>query len=289
MKVCLICDQRFEAEEWDCPHCQQSPSFKESVLIFAKDLIHGDGSDAEYKYAELFAIEEKNFWFKARNRLVIWSLSRYFQQAKNFLEIGCGTGFVLFGVRHAVPELTLSASDILVEGLTFAKQRLPDVTFFQMDARRIPFEAEFDVVGAFDILEHIDEDEVVLSQIFQATRPGGGVILTVPQHPQLWSYLDDFSHHRRRYTRSELITKVERAGFEILHTTSFVSLLLPLLYLSRLLQRRPKEHQDIMAEFRLNPLVNTILEKTLSLERLVIKWVVSLPVGGSLLLIAKRL
>jgi SAM-dependent methyltransferase len=53
---------------------------------------------------------------------------------------------------------------------------------FQMDARKIPFESEFDVIGAFDVLEHIEEDEKALAQIFHAVLPGGGLILTVPQH-----------------------------------------------------------------------------------------------------------
>ena len=79
-----------------------------------------------------------------------------------------------------------------------------------MDARRIPFEREFDVVGAFDVLEHIVEDEDVLGQMFKATRPGGGLLVTVPQHPFLWSASDEHAMHQRRYSRAELRRKVER-------------------------------------------------------------------------------
>src|SRR4030095_1631809 len=104
-------------------------------------------------------------------------------------------------------------------------------------ARRIPFRGEFDVIGAFDVLEHIKEDEEVLAQMYQATRPRGGVLLTVPQHSFLWSEVDDYSRHVRRYSASELKAKVKRAGFETLRTTSFVSLLLPVMFISRLRQR----------------------------------------------------
>lgn len=66
-----------------------------------------------------------------------------------------------------------------------------------MDARRIPFEGEFDVIGAFDVLEHIEEDERVLGQLNAALRSGGGIIATVPQHQWLWSEMDTVSGHRR--------------------------------------------------------------------------------------------
>ena len=80
-----------------------------------------------------------------------------------------------------------------------------------MDARRIPYEAEFDVIGAFDVIEHIYEDAAVLQQMHRAVRPGGGIIVTVPQHRFLWSKQDEFSCHFRRYTRGELMSKVSCA------------------------------------------------------------------------------
>src|SRR4030095_11666933 len=151
--------------------------------------------------------------------------------AKTFLEIGCGTGFVLSGVKEALPSLTLAGSEIFSEGLGFAAQRLPDVDLFQMDARRIPFREEFDVIGAFDVLEHIQEDEAVLTQMYAATKKGGGILITVPHHPFLWSGSDEFARHARRYKTRELCDKVRRAGFHVLRVTSFVSVLLPALIL----------------------------------------------------------
>ena len=115
----------------------------------------------------------RNFWFRARNKLIIWALRRYFPNAATFLEIGCGTGFVLAGVRQAFPKLRISGSDIFTEGLVFARERAVSVSLFQMDARCIPFTEEFDVIGAFDVLEHIEEDVDVLRQMFKSTRVGG--------------------------------------------------------------------------------------------------------------------
>ena len=89
---------------------------------------------------------------------------------------------------------------------------MPEVDLFQREARQMPFVSEFDVIGAFDVLEHIVEDEAVLEQIFRATRPGGGILVTVPQHPFVRSANDEHSMHQRRYRRADLRRKVGRAG-----------------------------------------------------------------------------
>ena len=288
MKVCLACGCRFQGKDWHCPSCGHFPEVHHGHVAFAPHLTEeADGFDVEF-FPELIEAEVGNFWFECRNRLLVWALDRYFPKASSFLEIGCGTGFVLSGIKQEFPELVLSASDIFSRGLTYAEKRLPGVSLFQMDARCIPFESEFDVIGAFDVLEHIEEDETVLSQMFRATKPGGGIMLTVPQHPFLWSFLDDLSCHKRRYTRPELTERVERAGFEVIYTTSFVFFLLPLLLLSRLKQRRPQDNYDAMAEFKISPLLNVTLGKVLGIEQILIENGFSFPAGGSLLMIAKR-
>jgi len=273
--------------EQRCPACLHLPERFGGILAFAPERAEDDeGFKADY-FARLAEVEAGSFWFRARNQLIIWALRRYFPDAKNFLEIGCGTGFVLAGIRKALPALVVSGSEIFRAGLSFAVQRLPESELFQMDARRIPFKEEFDVIGAFDVLEHVKEDEEVLSQMYEATRTGGGIIVTVPHHPFLWNAADDFSRHARRYKARELRDKVRRAGFDVLRVTSFVSLVLPLLLLSRLKQRFDTEY-DPLAEFNINPLVDTTLEKILDGERAMIRAGVSFPAGGSLLLVARR-
>jgi SAM-dependent methyltransferase len=260
----------------------------EGHWTFEAEKSEGDrGFDAS-SFKRLVGVEEGNWWFRSRNRLINWVLRHYFSQAKTFLEIGCGTGFVLLGIQNAFPGLSLSGSELSSEGLTCARDRLPDVPLFQMDARRIPFEDEFDVIGAFDVLEHIQEDEKVLLQMAQATKKGGGIIITVPQHRFLWSYIDDFSYHKRRYTRKELMEKVKRAGFKIMYATSFVSFLLPLMFVARSRQRRPKGHFDPLAEFKVSRFLNSALEKVMGAERAAIRMGFSFPIGGSLLLVAER-
>ena len=257
-------------------------------LAFAPEVANeNEGFEAEY-FQKLIELEPENFWFRSRNQLIVWALKRYFPRAESFLEIGCGTGFVLSGIRKGLPGLSLAGSEAFSAGLSLAAQRLPGVELFQMDARRIPFREEFDVIGAFDVLEHIKEDSEVLSQMYQATRKAGGIVVTVPHHPFLWSPVDDYARHVRRYKSRELADKVKRAGFEVIRVTSFVSLLLPLLVLARLKQRFQKSEYDPNSELKINPLLNSALQRILDLERSTIRRGLSLPVGGSVLLVARR-
>ena len=207
------------------------------------------------------------------------------------MEVGCGTGFVLEGISHALPSMQLVGSEIFPEGLAFAAERIDGgAKFLQMDARQIPYVAEFDIIGAFDVIEHIQEDEVVLQQMHQALKPHGLFTLTVPQHPSLWSPVDEYSCHVRRYTARGLHEKVSRAGFEIIRSTSFVTTLLPLMFLSRLLQRgKGIENLDAASELKINPVLNRFLEYCLYFEVLLIRFGVSFPVGGSRLVVARKI
>jgi SAM-dependent methyltransferase len=155
----------------------------------------------------------------------------------------------------------------------------------QMDARKIPFEKEFDVIGAFDVLEHIEEDLLVLAQMHQALVPGGGILLTVPQHAFLWSQADEDACHVRRYEARALTEKIQQVGFTIIRVTSFVSLLLPFMMISRLRYRR----DNPMAELEISGLANTVLERVLDLERCLIRYGLQFPVGGSLLVVARKI
>ncbi len=254
----------------------------------APELATGGAGFKPEAFDELAALEAGNFWFRARNKLIVWALGRHFPRIRRYLEIGCGTGFVLAGVAQAYPQASLTGSEVFSVGLPYAASRVNKVELLQMDARHIPYEDEFDVIGAFDVLEHIEEDETVLSEMLRSLHPGGGIVITVPQHPWLWSRQDDYACHVRRYRMGELRKKVVRAGFQVEMETSFVSLLLPAMLASRLAQRKGSTKIDPMAELRLPTFINRAFESAMNVERTFIQLGLRLPIGGSLLLIARK-
>jgi SAM-dependent methyltransferase len=287
MKICMACGHRFEEGAWRCPDCNYVPAQQGNTLLFAPALAHGNNGFKAEHFSELAKLEPHHFWFRNRNRLLIWTMQKYFPEARSFLEVGCGTGFVSSGLRQALPGLEIAGSELFLEGIDFARGRLPDVPLYQMNAVHIPFDAEFDVIGAFDVLEHIEEDETVLRQLYQAVKPGGGLLITVPQHPALWSAADESACHKRRYTRQELLEKVESAGFKLLRLTSFMTLLLPFLWAARR-TRNSARNLSTDAEFQINPMLNGLLESVLRLESSFIRLGASFSAGGSLLLAAQK-
>ena len=287
MKRCLACERTFAAEGWACPGCGREPERRGPCLVFAPELaVGGDGRDADYAHDAILEGEARHFWFRSRLKLVEWVLRRHMGTAGSLLEVGCGTGFMLRGLRTSFPILRFAATDALLSSLAHAADRLAGVPLYQVDARRIPFREEFDIVAAFDVIEHIDEDEAALREMSAALRRGGRLLLTVPQHPWLWSTVDEWSRHRRRYTRRDLSTKLTNAGLEIAYVTSFSSLMLPLLLLSR--RRFTMENFDPAMEIRISSAANTVASAISALERLLIRVGLRFPAGASLLAVAQR-
>lgn len=216
---------------------------------------------------------------------------KIFPKTKSFLEVGCGTGYVLDGLAKTCHTINYTGADIYTTGLKLAAERVPQAKFIQMDACSIPFRNEYDVIGAFDIIEHVEEDQQILDQMFQAVRSGGGIMITVPQHKWLWSATDDYGCHKRRYACHELREKVVKSGFEVIKIVSFISLLLPLILILRgryLLFSKKQTKMFVMSELDINPALNRILEVICTLERKLIEKDISFPVGGSLLCIARK-
>src|SRR5262249_18019504 len=160
------------------------------------------------------------------NRILRESVRRFADRSRqlDMLEIGCGIGGVVSELRD-LPNLRLTASEIYLQGLRYARSRFPDVDFIQLDATEMPFRGDFDIVGAFDVLEAIEAEDRVISGAYEALRPGGIFVVTVPQYKWMWSSLDEVVHHKRRYSRSELLGKLRCRGFNVLYCSSFVTTL----------------------------------------------------------------
>jgi len=288
MKRCIECNFNFDTSLSKCPQCDFSPVVVDGFQAYAPESSHGGGGFKSHYFSVLSKLEDDNFWFRARNKLIVWALNKYSSGFKSFFEIGCGTGFVLSGVSKAFPDRGFSGSEIFTDGLKFAAARLPSVDFLQMDARDIPYSEEFDVVGAFDVLEHIEEDITVMKQVNMALKPGGVFLITVPQHKWLWSATDDYACHVRRYTAKDIHKKLISTGFDVVRSTSFVSSLLPAMVVSRFLQKKDPENIDATAELKLSAPLNYIFYLAMSIDIVLIKLGVNFPVGGSRIVVARK-
>lgn len=239
-------------------------------------------------FARLAELEDRSFWFRGRSDLIEWVLCRYLPGITSFMEVGCGTGYVLGRLCRKFPDIEFSGSEPFAEGLQFARTRVPEsLRLYQTDLANMPFEQAFDAVGAFDVIEHIRDDRAAVRTMRRALKPGGRLVLTVPQHEWLWSRADVDARHVRRYTRRILESLLRTEGFVIERITSFVALLLPVLMLSRLCHRGSKR-TCVEAELSLPRALNEFAYTILRGERALIRAGFNFPMGGSLLAVARK-
>jgi SAM-dependent methyltransferase len=278
---------------FECAACGSRLAQAGGIVQLAPGLDQtSEGYDLEsFEFLEGF--EGNHFWFKSRNELIAWLVRRFAPQAKRVMEIGCGTGFVLNAIREALPSAKICGSELHSQGLSVARKRHgEDVELIQMDARASGLSDALDLVGAFDVLEHIEEDLKVLEECAAMLRPGGVLIATVPQHPFMWSAQDDIAHHVRRYKRGELARKAGVAGMATLYQTSFVTLAFPLMAASRLLRGRggdgAADRGRMEAEFKLPAGANAAMLALQRAEHGLRRAGVPLPFGGSQVLVARK-
>jgi len=284
-----LCARAPGPANWTCSCCGEVVPTVDGIPAFAPELARcGAGYDPSF-FDLTASVEEKHFWFVPRRRLLSTLVSRYFPHSKHYLEIGCGTGDMLAAIALSKPWESVFGSDVHTAALPKVAARLAGrAVLVQLDAKAIPARSRFDVIGAFDVIEHIEDDEQVLRSMRAALRPGGGVVLSAPQHPFLWSRSDDIGRHVRRYRRGELEQKLRSAGFEVIYSNSYVALLMPLLIASRLAHkcndRTEHDQSEYVVPRRLNGLLRTILDAEVSLALAGLRF----PVGGSRVVVARR-
>jgi SAM-dependent methyltransferase len=243
--------------------------------------------DQEF-YAEYSQIEDTHWWFRGRREIFTRLLAPFADGTRRrILDIGFGTGAMLtFLSRYGA----VIGMDMSVEAIRFARTRC-DRPMLLGDITQVPLaSAAFDLVTAFDIVEHVDDDAAALAELARVCRPGGHILLTVPAFQFLWGNQDVISHHRRRYTLAQLEQRVRAAGFTPRRLSYFNALLFPAVAAVRVARRlRGEPKGEIKSDFTMTKpgLVNDVLTRVFAAEgRLVARW--RLPVGVSVVCLAER-
>ena len=223
---------------------------------------------------QLAAVEDRHWWYKER-RAVLGRELRRLAAPGRALDIGAAAGGNTRVLQaHGWQALALDYSQAAV-GIARAR----GIDAMRTDARDLPVaSAALDLVTAFDVLEHIDEDYLVTAEIARALRPGGTALISVPCDMALWSAHDEACGHVRRYDRASLTDVIQKAGLVIDRMWSWNVLMRPVVAW----RRRSLTGSDLDDPPRL---VNGVLTSIIVAERYLPTK--SLP-GVSLMLRARR-
>jgi len=200
------------------------------------------------------------------------------------LDAGCGSGGTFAALRDTWQVLGADISPVAIE---FCRSRGMELSVVG-DITALPLRSgAVDAALSCDVFEHLDDDLAATRSLFEATRPGGVLVTTVPALPWLWSEHDIALQHRRRYTRKSLRAVLEAAGWRVEWLNYTVSILLPAIAVFRLLRRLRGKHAPTVDFFRLPGPLNGLLMALECFEaRLSAR--LPLPPGATLLAIARR-
>lgn len=204
---------------------------------------------------KLAALEDKHWWYAERRHLLEKAIAD--MTPGQALDIGAaGGGNTRVLVKHGWKAAPLEYG---AEGAEVASER--GLPVMRADATRLPIaDASLDLVVAFDVLEHIPDDDAAVAEVRRVLRPGGTWLIAVPADPKLWSDHDVAVDHVRRYTRDSLTSLLERGRFDLQEMESWNVLLRPAVAL----RRRSSKGSDLDD---VHPLVNAALKGVVTLER----------------------
>ena len=233
-------------------------------------------------YQQMAELDDRHWWYRARRRILAELIRREVRLPVDgrILEIGCGTGHnlqMLSGFGHVDGlELDDEAAALSEKrlGRGIIRSPLPELDGVSND---------YDLIGAFDVIEHIEDDRAALAAIATKLKPGGKFMMTVPAHPWMWTAHDVANHHKRRYSKRSLRALVEGSPMRLQKIGYFNSLLFPVAVTERTVSKlRGKDDGDVS----LPPApLNAALETVFASERYLVGRL-PLPPGLSLFAVA---
>lgn len=246
------------------------------------------------EYERMYAAEERQWWY-AGMRAIGFGLLDAALQAEDgaakrapalrlFLDAGCGSGLNL---QHLATRGRAFGVDLSAEAARFCLSR--HVTVVRGSVLRLPFASgSFDGLISFDVLYHawVTDDRAATRELARVLRPKGLLLVRVPALKILWGAHDEAVHSRHRYTKTELRALLEDAGLEVARLSYCNTILFPLLLVRRTLDRLASRHGSDV-QFLPAPL-EWAFRHALLLEAALLRRGVSLPVGASLVALARK-
>ncbi len=160
--------------------------------------------DKQY-YKEYFDLERGHWWFRVRNQILMEQIGRLLGNQKptrRILNVGAGT----FSTSELLSQFgQVTSLEYDADCVAYTKSRLPGIQLDEGSILELPFaDNTFDLVTAFDVIEHVEDDLQAVREMKRVCKPGGLVVVSVPAFMTLWSHHDVVNHHFRRYTMPKL-------------------------------------------------------------------------------------
>lgn len=165
---------------------------------------------------------------------------------------------------------TVTSSEYDHETCRFVKEEL-GMEVIQASITDLPFEDNFfDLVCAFDVIEHVEEDAIGVSEMKRVCKTDGFIAITVPADMALWSQHDVINHHFRRYTLTEINELMKKTGLFVSYVSYFNTILYPPVLLVRKLKNIFSKHKKPSSDFDmlLPGWINNILKWIFSIEKI---------------------
>lgn len=239
----------------------------------------------KYLYQDLYILEESHWWHISKRR-VVQEIIRKYKNSKDLkiLDIGCGTGKNMenmqkFGKVWGVDSSNAAIKFCKLRGLSNVKLGKAEKTNFKSNS--------FNVITMLDVLEHTDDNKT-LKEMYRILKRRGLLIATVPAFSWLWSEWDVVLHHKRRYTKEDVVKVFKKNNFKIVQVNYLYSfLVIPSLVIRRL-KHKLFSNQEYPSDFRLNNrLLNSFL-KFLSLTEFQLNKIIPTLFGTSILIVASK-
>ena len=233
-------------------------------------------------------LEDRHWWFEGRRRVIREVMQRHLLPRANrrILDVGCGTG----GMFPLLSEFgEVEGAEASPDALERARRKFPSKRIESCSLPGQLPEGTWDTVTCFDVIEHLDDPIESLRTMRSRIDWDGQIVVTVPAFQFLWSKHDEVNHHKRRYSRLQLVSHLSSAGLRVSFVSYFNTLLFPAVATARVLEKlMPSRFGGDKADLEeTKEPVNGLLTRLFGSERLAVGRA-SLPFGVSLIAVAQK-